>query len=309
MSAEQPHTYETHGVRQVKDTISLISKLNKLSPEELLRLHGEQIREFFSQRSIADGATPVMVCAYNEIGQLEKLASGLMRSGANIQLFVVDNNSTDGTGSYAESLGAQVITEGQQGLIHALRRGFRHFADIEYDQPILLTDADTVPIPSWPKTLTSFARNHIPNGGESSGIIKHFDEGIEDEDIGERERSRGSTALRRKNVALTTGNLVFDALKASMGRPNPHGPNSVVMPDREGRILHALANDLPIQPESLSPTDIAVRDMIRQQGGRIKFCFNPNAIVVTSGRRYDSVLSVIERAVRPNVSRVRNYKS
>jgi len=307
MSAEQPNTYEIHGLRQVKDTITLISQLNTLTPEEFFSLYGAEINEFFSQRSIADGATPVMVCAYDEINQIGKLAYGLKRSGANVKLVVVDNNSTDGTGDYAEALGAQVVSESQQGLIHALRRGFRHFAEMGYDQPILLTDADTVPVPSWPTTMTNFARIHIPYGGESSGIIKHFDEEKGFDDV--EENRKATAAMRKKNIALTTGNLVFDALTATVRKPNPHGPNSVVMPDQDGRILSALAYELPIRPEGLAPTDIAVRDIVKQQRGKIKFCFKPDAIVVTSGRRYDNVLSVIERAVRPNTSRRKNYKS
>lgn len=66
----------------------------------------------------------------------------LDRYGFTVQVFVIDNNSTDNTAKVAEQAGAIVLHESKKGKGNAIRTGFQHISD-EYDYVVMLDGDDT----------------------------------------------------------------------------------------------------------------------------------------------------------------------
>lgn len=66
----------------------------------------------------------------------------LTRNHFDIQVFVVDNNSTDNTAEVAAQAGAHVIHESKKGKGNAMRTGFRSIPD-NYDYVVMLDGDDT----------------------------------------------------------------------------------------------------------------------------------------------------------------------
>lgn len=86
----------------------------------------------------------VVIPALNERAGIEQTIENiprgeLERMGYEVQILVVDNGSTDGTGEMAKSAGADVILESKRGYGAAFKAGFAHAkGDI-----IVTADADT----------------------------------------------------------------------------------------------------------------------------------------------------------------------
>jgi len=101
----------------------------------------------------------VIIPAYNEELLIRRTLNSLQRQDYRdeLEIIVVDNNSTDGTARVAAQCGAHVIREEQQGYVYAMIRGFRHASgDI-----LLTTDADTILPQNWISTLARiFAEDH-----------------------------------------------------------------------------------------------------------------------------------------------------
>jgi glycosyltransferase involved in cell wall biosynthesis len=91
----------------------------------------------------------VIVPAYNERARIgDTLAALAAQTDTAFTLLVVDNGSTDGTGSVARSSGAQVLDEPEKGVGCAVDSGFRYA--IAHGATLLArTDADCVPAPGW----------------------------------------------------------------------------------------------------------------------------------------------------------------
>lgn len=71
----------------------------------------------------------VLIPCYNEAGGIASVIKSFphekaARHGYDIQIMVIDNNSTDGTAEIARSLGATVIREPKKGKGNAIRLGF-----------------------------------------------------------------------------------------------------------------------------------------------------------------------------------------
>lgn len=103
------------------------------------------------QRILAlERATPdatVIIPAYNEERNILKTLSSLSKSTSrkNIQIIVVNNNSSDSTASLATAAGATCIDEPEQGITAARNRGLNHAKG----KLILNADADTIYPPAW----------------------------------------------------------------------------------------------------------------------------------------------------------------
>lgn len=89
----------------------------------------------------------VLIPCYNEsaaiadvIGKFsrEKLAA----NGFDLEILVIDNNSTDNTAEIARKAGARVIVERQRGKGNAIRRGFGSLSD-DTDYVVMLDGDDT----------------------------------------------------------------------------------------------------------------------------------------------------------------------
>lgn len=96
----------------------------------------------------------IVVPAYNEArylaDTLQAVADAAHRLPAGeVEVIVVDNNSTDGTGELAAGLGARVVHEPRRGVCAARQAGAAQArGDI-----IVSTDADTCPPPDWLKRI------------------------------------------------------------------------------------------------------------------------------------------------------------
>jgi glycosyltransferase involved in cell wall biosynthesis len=77
----------------------------------------------------------------------------LSEAGWEVEVIVVDNGSTDGTGEIARRLGARVVRESQRGYGHAYRAGFAAVTG----EVIATGDADcTYPFAALPDLLNAF---------------------------------------------------------------------------------------------------------------------------------------------------------
>jgi glycosyltransferase involved in cell wall biosynthesis len=72
----------------------------------------------------------VILPCYNEAGSIEKVVADFRRELPAAQVYVIDNNSSDGTAAQARAAGAIVIAERQRGKGNAVRRAF---SEIEAD--------------------------------------------------------------------------------------------------------------------------------------------------------------------------------
>jgi len=112
----------------------------------------------------------VVIPAFNE----EKYIGACLK-GVNDQeikadeIIVVDNNSTDKTKSIAEKMGATVVIEKKQGLIHARNKGFE---SAKYEI-IARCDADCIVPEDWVKKILENFKNK--NIDALSGPIIFYD--------------------------------------------------------------------------------------------------------------------------------------
>lgn len=89
----------------------------------------------------------IVIPCYNEAASIAEVIRKFPRDlikhhGYELSVYVVDNNSNDGTATIAAQAGATVIRETQKGKGHALRAGFRALAD-DIDYVAMLDGDDT----------------------------------------------------------------------------------------------------------------------------------------------------------------------
>lgn len=152
------------------NTALMRRRVSRLELDELIKVYGEHIYTGLTQEK----AIPVLICARNEEKSLPITLFALSQSTIPVRAIVVDNMSTDATGSIAKDLGAEVIIEKCPGLIHALIHGFTYFSTIS-PQPemVLHTDADCYPLPTWAETLQERAKSNLSQktGGQVFGPL------------------------------------------------------------------------------------------------------------------------------------------
>jgi len=86
--------------------------------------------------------TAILIPCYNESKTIEKVVTDFKRVMPHADIYVYDNNSTDGTDKIAENAGAIVRYEYEQGKGNVVRSMFR---DIEADCYIMVDGDDTYP--------------------------------------------------------------------------------------------------------------------------------------------------------------------
>src|SRR3989344_6488059 len=111
---EKLYSWKNSGIINLISTYRKLRFENNLTNNDFLQRYGQSIehklRSFRTQNPIT-----VLICAWNEIDRLPKLLRALSLSRIPVKPLVVDNNSTDGTGTIARELGAEVIEEKNQG--------------------------------------------------------------------------------------------------------------------------------------------------------------------------------------------------
>ena len=86
--------------------------------------------------------TAILIPYYNESKTIGKVIADFKRVMPHADIYVYDNNSTDGTDKIAENAGAIVRYEYEQGKGNVVRSMFR---DIEADCYIMVDGDDTYP--------------------------------------------------------------------------------------------------------------------------------------------------------------------
>ena len=97
---------------------------------------------------MSDKKTAVLIPCYNEAPTIEKVITDFKRALPEAEIYVYDNNSTDGTDDIARKAGAFVRYEKAQGKGNVIRSMFR---DIDADCYILTDGDDTYPAESAPQ--------------------------------------------------------------------------------------------------------------------------------------------------------------
>jgi len=101
-----------------------------------------------SASSSGDAALPkvaVIVPCYNEALTIAKVCDDFRSVLPQADLFVYDNNSSDGTGDIARAHGATVRSERRQGKGNVMRQAFR---EVEADVYVMIDGDDTYPVES-----------------------------------------------------------------------------------------------------------------------------------------------------------------
>ena len=94
--------------------------------------------------------TAVLIPCYNESLTIEKVVKDFRRVLPDADIYVYDNNSTDGSAELAEKAGAIVRYEYKQGKGNVLRSMFR---DIEADCYVMVDADDTYPAENAPERV------------------------------------------------------------------------------------------------------------------------------------------------------------
>ena len=86
--------------------------------------------------------TIILIPCYNEAKTIEKVVKDFQKEMPNADIYVYDNNSTDGTDEIAKNAGAIVRYEYKQGKGNVVRAMFR---ELDADCYIMVDGDDTYP--------------------------------------------------------------------------------------------------------------------------------------------------------------------
>lgn len=117
----------------------------------------------------------VVIPAYNEEKRLAKTLRALQKQTykGQVEIIVVNNNSTDKTAAVAKKFGAIVIHEAHKGVAYSRQTGFTRASG----QLIATTDADTIVPRNWLNRLVSEFTTK-PNAVAVSGMYNFYDGSI-----------------------------------------------------------------------------------------------------------------------------------
>jgi glycosyltransferase involved in cell wall biosynthesis len=92
-----------------------------------------------SKERITPGQIAVAIPCFNEAAAIATVISDFRAALPEAEIVVFDNNSSDGTGDIARSLGVQVVSVIEQGKGHAVRAAFAALTERDV---LILTDGD-----------------------------------------------------------------------------------------------------------------------------------------------------------------------
>ena len=96
------------------------------------------------------GSVAVLIPCYNEAVTIAKVVDDFRAALPDAEVYVYDNNSTDGTGAIAREHGATVRTERRQGKGNVVRQMLR---DVDADYYVMVDGDDTYPAEAAPALL------------------------------------------------------------------------------------------------------------------------------------------------------------
>jgi glycosyltransferase involved in cell wall biosynthesis len=119
--------------------------------------------ERFAQREFpqAEPVQPrvaVLVPCFNEEAAVATVVADFRNALPSAEIFVYDNNSSDGTIAVAREAGAQVRSERRQGKGHVVRR---MFADVDADIYVLVDGDATYDAASAPRMIETLLSDHL----------------------------------------------------------------------------------------------------------------------------------------------------
>ena len=255
--------------------LSDLRHLQQFSGSEIAYRYGDRIRRSFE----TDGSLPVLICARDELEDLPRLLFSLSRQTCPVSPLVVDNNSSDGTGELARSLGAKVIEEKEKGLINALRRGFTFFSELKFPPLCILhTDADCYPVSSWAQHLTKKKRSSLKGIGEQIfGPVVHY----------------GSCP---KDGLRTIIAFTIDSGLRCRGFIRPKGPNGAMFLDNQFLMLKALTY---LDLNCVTGTDQLVNDVLTKIGVVSSYNWSLKNLVFSKGDRYSATKDIFLTFLNP----------
>jgi len=105
-----------------------------------------------------DAQVAVLIPCYNEVVTVATVVEEFRRSLPDAEIYVYDNNSTDGTAAAAVAAGAHVRTEPLQGKGHVVRR---MFSDIEADIYVLVDGDCTYDAAAAPRMIRTLIDGNL----------------------------------------------------------------------------------------------------------------------------------------------------
>jgi glycosyltransferase involved in cell wall biosynthesis len=112
----------------------------------------------FPQAEPAQPRVAVLVPCFNEEAAVATVVADFRKALPAAEIFVYDNNSSDGTVAMASEAGAQVRSERRQGKGHVVRR---MFADIDADVYVLVDGDATYDAASAPRMIGALMSDHL----------------------------------------------------------------------------------------------------------------------------------------------------
>jgi glycosyltransferase involved in cell wall biosynthesis len=112
----------------------------------------------FPQAEPAQPRVAVLVPCFNEEAAVATVVADFRKALPAAEIFVYDNNSSDGTVAMASEAGAQVRSERRQGKGHVVRR---MFADIDADVYVLVDGDATYDAASAPRMIDALVSGHL----------------------------------------------------------------------------------------------------------------------------------------------------
>jgi hypothetical protein len=119
---------------------------------------GEFAAGEFAQVDAARLRVAVLVPCFNEQAAIASVLADFRAALPDAQIYVYDNNSTDGTAEVAREAGAEVRYERRQGKGHVVRR---MFADIDADIYVLVDGDATYDAASAPRMIAALLDEHL----------------------------------------------------------------------------------------------------------------------------------------------------
>jgi glycosyltransferase involved in cell wall biosynthesis len=115
----------------------------------------------------------VMIPCYNEVVTVAAVVNEFQQSLPTAQIYVYDNNSTDGTAAAAAAAGAHVRTEPLQGKGHVVRR---MFSDIDADLYVLVDGDCTYEAAAAPRMIRTLIDGNLDlvNGVRRSEVQEAY---------------------------------------------------------------------------------------------------------------------------------------
>lgn len=208
----------------------------------------------------ADLAVSVVICAYNAELRLREVLDALrcqiVPPGIGWEIIVVDNNSRDRTAAVAREIAptlpvpVRVVSEPQQGLIHARRRGWLEArgAIVSY------LDDDNVVSPAWIAAVAEFFATH-PRAGLVGPRIHPL---LDAAPPAHFEYVKAALAIRdRGDVALDTTSSV-DGHPPGAGMSSPRAVLEPILAPGRFEVLGRTGEELSSGEDSMIA--LAIRD-------------------------------------------------